>query len=190
MNINTAFKSKFLKGAEIEADTVYTISHVDQENVGGADKEEVKPVLYFEETEKGLVLNRTNSNTIASLYGPETDDWAGKKITLFSTEVDFQGKQTLAIRVRMKKPAAAAPAKSGAGIASKGPSNPARTKAWTQFCEVTPNLEMDNRAAAWAAAIKEVYPGKDERTLTPAEWTGFTAALKDYDESTESFIPV
>jgi hypothetical protein len=50
------------------------------------------------------VLNKTNNSTIIGLYGSETDDWIGKKIALFSQEVDFQGKQTMAIRIRMRTP--------------------------------------------------------------------------------------
>lgn len=78
------------------------------EDVGSAAETELKPVLYFRETEKGLVLNKTNASTISGLYGPETDEWGGKKIALFGQEVDFQGRQVLAIRVRMKKPQSAA----------------------------------------------------------------------------------
>jgi hypothetical protein len=52
-----------------------------------------------------MVLNKTNADTISRLHTPETDNWIGKRIALFATEVDFAGKQTLALRVRMKAPA-------------------------------------------------------------------------------------
>jgi len=109
MNINTQFPSEYLKAdGDIpdEGNLVVTMSHVEMKSIGQGADASMKPVLYFHETEKGLVLNKTNANTIQGLYGAETDDWNGKRIALFSTEVDFQGKQTLAIRVRMKKPAA------------------------------------------------------------------------------------
>lgn len=107
MNINDAFPSTTLKAADIgDTDMVLTMTGVVQEEVGSGNDKEVKPHVYFEETEKKLVLNKTNANTIAGMYGGETDEWAGKKIALFATEVDFQGKQTLAIRVRMRKPGA------------------------------------------------------------------------------------
>lgn len=114
MNINQSFESKYLKAdgdLPEEGNLVLTMSHVDMEDVGAGDKQEMKPVLYFKDHKRSLVLNKTNASTITSLYGPETDEWAGKKIALFAQEVDFQGRQVLAIRVRMKKPtAAAAPA--------------------------------------------------------------------------------
>lgn len=107
MNINNAFPSKYIKSGDInpDADMVLTISHVEVENVGQGDEAELKPVVYFSETDKGLVLNKTNAATIAKLVGtPETEGWTGKRIALFATEVDFAGKQTLAIRVRMRAP--------------------------------------------------------------------------------------
>lgn len=109
MNINQSFPSKYLKAdgdLPDEGNLVLTMDRVDLEDVGSAGDTEMKPVLYFRETDKGLVLNKTNASTISSLYSPETDEWRGKKIALFSQEVDFQGRQVLAIRVRMKKPAA------------------------------------------------------------------------------------
>jgi hypothetical protein len=109
MKIDTTFDSKWLRAADIDemADeetntAVVTIERVELEEIG-QDKQQ-KPVLYFKGIESGMVLNKTNANTIKDLYGNETDDWAGKRLGLFTTEVDFQGKQVLAIRVRLKAP--------------------------------------------------------------------------------------
>lgn len=97
MNINGAFPSTYLKAADLQGRTVtVTMDHVKIEEVGDGPK----PVLYFQGKEKGLVLNKTNSNNIAFIYGPETDHWQGNPIQLFPTMVDFQGKSVEAIRVR------------------------------------------------------------------------------------------
>lgn len=106
MNINDAFPSKYLKSGDVpeDSDLPLTIKSVSVETVGQGDDAEQKPIIHFEETEKGLVLNKTNAETISRLHTPETDNWPGKRIALFSTEVDFGGKQTLALRVRMKSP--------------------------------------------------------------------------------------
>lgn len=98
------FPSKYLKADDCDPDLVLTMSEVKMETVGQGDEADYKPVLHFHETEKGLVLNKTNSTSIAKLYGDETDAWEGKKVALFATEVDFQGKQVMAIRVRLKAP--------------------------------------------------------------------------------------
>lgn len=110
MNINNSFPSKWLKSGDIEdgTDLVLTIKAVEIETVGQGEDAEEKPVIYFNETEKGLVLNKTNAATIAALYTPETDNWTGKKVALFSTEVPFGSKMTVALRVRTKAPKASA----------------------------------------------------------------------------------
>ena len=63
-----------------------------------------KPVLSFNETEKKLILNRTNTNTLAQLYGNETEHWPGKQIEVFTTQVDFRGQPTMAVRVSLERP--------------------------------------------------------------------------------------
>jgi hypothetical protein len=108
VDINQQFPSKYLKAdTDIpdDGDLIVTIDTVQIETIGQGADQENKPVVYFRETDKGLVLNKTNAQTIKGLFGFETDDWEGKRIALFGTEVDFAGKQTLAIRVRMKAPA-------------------------------------------------------------------------------------
>lgn len=98
MKVSEAFPSNYLKAADIEKDTTFTIRIVQMEDLG----DDKKPVAYFNEVDKGFVLNKTNATTIQELYGGEMTDWTGKKITLFATEVAYQGKQTMAIRVRLK----------------------------------------------------------------------------------------
>lgn len=105
MNAGKLFPSKWLTAADLEdEDMVVTIKSLETESIGQKGDEEDKPVLYFRELAKGLVLNKTNVTTIAKLLGDETNDWYGKKITLFPTQVDFQGKQVDAIRVKSKLP--------------------------------------------------------------------------------------
>lgn len=106
MRIGAAFPSKYLKAADLP-DGQYvrvTMDHVAVENVAGNnDPEDEKPVLYFRGKQKGMVLNRTNSNTISAVYGDETDDWSGKPILLYSAETQFQGKTMPCLRVKVEK---------------------------------------------------------------------------------------
>ena len=96
-NINDAFPSKYLKAADLKGKSVaLTVTKVASENIG----DDLKLVVFFKGTDKGLVLNKTNANSIAAVTGSgDTDDWTGKKITLFPTKVEFQGKRVPAIRV-------------------------------------------------------------------------------------------
>lgn len=109
MKIDKMFSSKFLRASDVDdiadEDTqtaVVTIDRVEMSEVGQDQQE--KPVVYFRGIDPGMVLNKTNANSISKLLGNDTDDWAGKAIGLFTTEVDFSGQQVLAIRVRLKLP--------------------------------------------------------------------------------------
>jgi hypothetical protein len=65
-----------------------------------------KPIIFFKESKdgRGLVLNKTNSRLIAGIYGVETDDWIGKRITLFPARVEAFKNTVDAIRVRPTAP--------------------------------------------------------------------------------------
>lgn len=102
MKINDAFPSKYLAAADLDDKTVpVEIEKVRMEEIG--DQEE-KPVIYFKNQNKGMVLNKTNATTIAGIHGNDTDEWIGKMISLFPTQTEFQGKAVECIRVKIKAP--------------------------------------------------------------------------------------
>jgi len=71
--------------------------------IGG--KSEDKPLIYFKGAKKKMVLNKTNAKTIAGLYGTNTEEWVGKKVTLFATTCSGKGGEEVeCIRVRPKVP--------------------------------------------------------------------------------------
>lgn len=63
-----------------------------------------KPVVFMDGTEKGFALNKTNAKCIASMYGNNTDNWIGKRVTLYPTQVGFGNETVDAIRVRPTVP--------------------------------------------------------------------------------------
>ena len=73
------------------------MANVEREKIG----DDNKLVLYFKGKEKGVVLNKTNANTISVAYGDDSEDWFDQPIILFSVMVDFQGKVAPAIRCRV-----------------------------------------------------------------------------------------
>lgn len=106
MNINGAFPSQYLKAADLSKATVVTIASVEVEEIG----DDTKPVLHFKGSDKGLVLNKTNANIISEVLGTEeTDEWIGKKISIYPTKTEFQGKRVACIRVSDQAPGKAAP---------------------------------------------------------------------------------
>jgi len=96
-NLNDIYPSAFFKAADLNGLPISkTISNVTLEDIG----DNRKLVLHFEGEEKGLVLNKTNSNNIALVYGMDTDGWIGGVVQLYPTMVDFQGRSTEAIRIK------------------------------------------------------------------------------------------
>ena len=98
--VNTAalFPSNYLKASDFPQPRVLTMRHLEMQKL--ADGTE-KPVLFFNEGAKGLVLNKTNATAIGSIYGEETNGWQGRPIELFNATVDFKGVPTPSIRCRM-----------------------------------------------------------------------------------------
>lgn len=141
MNINQLRESKYLKKEDVGPGALVTIYGLKQDNVAKEGAEpEMKWIMYFDEFEKGLVMNSTNAQLAAkALNSEETDDWIGKQIVLFhDPNVSFAGKIMGGIRIRARKvkpqatPAAAsAPAPASAqpthGVMGK-PVNRARTE--------------------------------------------------------------
>ena len=66
-----------------------------------------KPVLSFEETPQGLVVNKTNFTALSMMFGEDTNDWTGAKVALYPSRVDFKGKSMPTIKVRRPQKAAA-----------------------------------------------------------------------------------
>lgn len=114
MKPNDAYPSKYLKADfDVPEDgmLVLTILDIRLELIGQGKDAQNKPVIYFHETDKGLVLNKTNWKLIDQALGTdETDDWEGRKIALYSTDVQFGQDMTRGIRVSSKPPKGKTPA--------------------------------------------------------------------------------
>lgn len=107
MDINDVFSGTSLKASDLQGREV-TVTITAYEVV---DFDEGKKLsLSFKESEKRLICNKTNGNTIAGLYGTDLDKWIGKPITIFQSQTDYGGKQVPCIRVKLQPPAPAEPA--------------------------------------------------------------------------------
>ena len=95
---NDFFPSKYLKAEDLDADLTMTIRTVGNEKLPDGQE---KPIVYFNETEKGLLANKTNFSAIAKITGkPNSDNWPGEKITLTVMDVEFKGDIVSAIRIK------------------------------------------------------------------------------------------
>lgn len=106
MNVNKVFPSQYLKASDLESGPQNaTISNCKTEEVGQGDEARTLPVLEFRGEVAALVVNKTNWNTLLSLFGgTDTDEWNGRTIQLYSAEVSFGGKMVKGIRLRESKP--------------------------------------------------------------------------------------
>ena len=116
MNIRDMFDNEHLAAEDLREKpwtlTIKSVAPKQLRKPGG--KVDKRPVVRFVELEAkatkdkpalGLVLNRTNARTVKALYGKDTKDWIGKRITIYPTTCDSFGKKDVpCIRVEEKAP--------------------------------------------------------------------------------------
>ena len=113
MNIFSTNLFPYLEGLMIKDRPVtMTIKGVVNEKIASQRGTELKTTIHFKERDKALILNKTNAKQIADFFGGETDNWVGKKVTLFAEEGTWFGKHGYAVRVSDKMPKQDAPGKS------------------------------------------------------------------------------
>lgn len=98
------FPSRYIKSAEIAAagrPIPLTIKRIEprHELKSSGGKTELKPVVFFAETEKGVVLNKTNAGRLVEVLGKDPRKWLGGRVVFCVERVDGFGKMTDAIRV-------------------------------------------------------------------------------------------
>lgn len=109
MDVSQVFGGDTLKAADLQgAEPTVVIATVKMKEFDKGNK----LIITFQGKKKALVCNKTNASRIAYIYGPNTDDWIGREIVLFTDLVDFQGKTVEAIRIR---PPAKRPPANGSG---------------------------------------------------------------------------
>jgi hypothetical protein len=96
MRTHQAFPSRYLKAVSLNGKPLrVTIDRLENEEIGG----EEKFVIYFQERDQGLALNKTNFESLEYLHG-DSDDWPGKLVELYPDSTSYQGKRVACIRVR------------------------------------------------------------------------------------------
>lgn len=120
MKVSELLPSTYLKKEDFPAPQLLTIARLERVNVAmDGQPPEYKWALHFTELDRALVLNTVNIQTLAALYGDETDHWIGQKIVAYNDpSVMFAGRMVGGIRLRAPKqpqarPAPAKPAPAG-----------------------------------------------------------------------------
>jgi hypothetical protein len=80
---------------DLPQDRTAEIVKVEAVKLEGVPSEGIKasrrPVIHFKGTTKKLIVNATIGKTIAGMYGPDVNQWLGKKITLYGTTTKSKG---------------------------------------------------------------------------------------------------
>ena len=107
--LSDMINSKFLKKEDFTVQGFsVTFNSCERMNVAPESQpKEMKYVAYFDEFEKGLVLNAINATTLSEIFGSDnTDDWVGNvAIAYLDPNVSMSGKRTGGIRFRGAEPA-------------------------------------------------------------------------------------
>lgn len=108
MDVRKLFDKAYIYAYDLEGRdvTVEIVKVTGGTLVGTGGKTNKKPVVFFRGTEKGLALNITNARVIAGLYGNsfKSEDWIGKRITLYPTTTTFGSQTVDCIRIRNMVP--------------------------------------------------------------------------------------
>ena len=103
------FPGRFLKSVEFKGRAVtLTIATVETEKLPERQKNKPRPgekpkpvyktkgIIGFKETDRTMVLNRTNGECFKAMFGRRTADWIGKRVTLYPAPYE----DTTCIRVK------------------------------------------------------------------------------------------
>lgn len=130
MKSSDAFPSQYVSAPDLKGQRVPVVI----ERVAMVEMKEMdgsvihKPAAKFQGTEKQMIINITNWNMIAELYGEDSDMWIGREIILYPARVPFGNKIVDAIRVDapagFTRPATPGDAFGGAPSVIAAPANP------------------------------------------------------------------
>ncbi len=100
MSVKDLYQSKgdWLKADDLKKKAIRVIiSDAKIEKVGEDDR----IVLSFKDKEKKLVLNKTNADVVADVYGDEELAWIDHEIIMYPTVCEYKGDSVACIRVRI-----------------------------------------------------------------------------------------
>lgn len=193
MKLSDMFPSEYLRGIDIGNPVIVTIKGVAAEQVRNRDNNKVEQefVMRFEELEKKLRLNLTMAKECAKIVNdPEmdTDNWAGRRVTIYRTTIKAFGQEHIVPRIRKpehgdvdlaKAIKQAQPAKGGKPANGKGKAPTNAQELLALVNSKVPGYEYQNELELFEAIVSILgdnwtWPQKDD---TEGWRTGFKAAF-------------
>lgn len=107
MNFKLLNPSRYLQATDFEhpdwklgKEPTLTITKVVLEQMDGENNaKETKGMLFLAEQPKGWVMNVTNAKCLAAMFGDETNNWIGKRVSLHQERVLAFGEMVPGIRI-------------------------------------------------------------------------------------------
>ena len=137
LDYDALFPGRFIKAGDFGGrDVTVQISAIDLEDLPsdkGGDK--TKGIISFSGAKKKLVLNRTNGECLKAMFGRDTGDWIGKRVTLYAAEwngdpcirvrgsPDIEADVEFELRLPRKRPTKATMKKTGKAPPARPPQN-------------------------------------------------------------------
>ncbi|MBK6849004.1 MAG: hypothetical protein IPG96_16210 [Proteobacteria bacterium] len=126
MNVKDLISGKYLSAKDMVGQRVLAtldicqIEEFENKNTGGTDS---RPVVYFEDLDQGMVLNKTNLKVLAREFGEETSAWKGKRVLVTTHKVKTPaGAEVDGLRIEpWAEPVAAAPRAARRGTPAPAP---------------------------------------------------------------------
>lgn len=108
MDFDEMYPGRFLKSTKLKnkagklIDVTLTIENVFAEELEGDKGKKLTGILSFVGKTLQLTLNKTNGLCLKAMFGRETNDWIGKRVTLWAAPYhdNTTGEDTTCIRVR------------------------------------------------------------------------------------------
>jgi hypothetical protein len=111
MKKSEALPGNYLRQEDVSEPMLVTIERVTLEVLENDRGKDNKPIMYFGELGRGLVVNATNWDACEIGFSEvDSDGWIGRKVVLFvDPTVTFGSKRVGGIRIRMPKQRPASP---------------------------------------------------------------------------------
>lgn len=135
------------------------------ELVGEKGRKSKKPFVKFVGREKKLALNKTNGKAIATMYGTDTNEWAGKWIALYATTTEYNGEQRECIRVKTRVPDA--PRTNGSRGGGGGKQSKTSEPEAKLYRHPGDTMELDDNERRWLADAGRARDAGD--TMEPTD---------------------
>lgn len=100
VDFDQLYPGRFLKSGELlgKKRTV-TIEDVEIDELENEKGKKIQGIIHLKETDKQIVLNKTNGLCLRGMFGRKLGDWVGKRITIFQDQVRFGPDTVDAIRI-------------------------------------------------------------------------------------------